>query len=153
MLRAAANDFEKPYLDSSIFFAIIKKETELCSSGLMRWQVAERILRYAERGQYQIHTSTITLAEVRRIRERSVELTQEELTTVARFFRHEYIRLAAVTREIAERAQFWARDTAFCLWTRYTWQPPFSCDATSYWCGTRDSRQSFGAGLLKASEW
>ena len=105
-MRAAANDFEKPYLDSSIFFAIIKKETELCSSGLMRWQVAERILRYAERGQYQIHTSTITLAEVRRIRERSVELTQEELTTVARFFRHEYIRLAAVTREIAERAQF-----------------------------------------------
>ena len=105
MSYAAANDFQKPYLDSSIFFAIIKKETVPCLSGLARWEVAERILRDAERGRYQIYTSTITLAEVRRIRERSVELTQDELTTVARFFRHEYIRLAAVTREIAERAQ------------------------------------------------
>ena len=105
MLYAAANDFSKPYLDSSVFFAVIKKESELCSSGLMRWQVAEHILRGAEQGRYQIYTSTITLAEVRRIRGKGVQLTQDELTTVARFFRHGYITLAAVTREIAERAQ------------------------------------------------
>lgn len=105
MSYAEVRSFRKPYADSSIFFAIIKKETELCSSGLMRWQVAERILRDAEQGQYQIYTSTITLAEVRRIRERNVQLTQDELITVAHFFRHEYLRVSAVTREIAELAQ------------------------------------------------
>ena len=106
MSYAEVSSFRKPYADSSIFFAIIKKETERCSSGLMRWQVAGRILRDAEQGQYQIYTSTITLAEVRRIRERNIELTQTELNIVSGFFRNKYLSVAAVTREIAESAQF-----------------------------------------------
>ena len=106
MSFAEISGFQKPYADSSVFFAAIKKEAIPCSNGLMRWQIAEDILREAEQGQYQLYTSTITLAEVRRIRERNIELTQTELNIVSGFFRNEYLSVAAVTREIAESAQF-----------------------------------------------
>ena len=105
MSYAGISGFQKPYADSSVFFAVIKKEAIPCSNGLLRWEVAEHILRESEQGQYQLYTSTITLAEVRRIRERNVELTETELNTVSRFFRNEYLRVSAVTREIAEKAQ------------------------------------------------
>ena len=106
MSYAASRDFRKPYVDSSVFFAIIKREAIPCSSGLMRWEVAERILSDAEQGQYRLYTSAITLAEVRRIKGRNIALTLYELEIVSKFFRNEYIRVAAVTREIAEKAQF-----------------------------------------------
>ena len=105
MSYAGISGFQKPYIDSSVFLAVIKKEAILCSNGLMRWQAAEHILREAERGRYQLYTSTITLAEVRRIRGRNIELTQTEFDTVSGFFRNEYLRVSAVTREIAEKAQ------------------------------------------------
>ena len=71
----------------------------------MRWQIAERIMKDAERGDYHLYTSTITLAEVRRIREKEVQLSQNEIEIVQAFFESEYIRLIEVSREIGEKAQ------------------------------------------------
>ena len=100
-----ASQFQRPYVDSSFFFAIIKKEETPCPSGLARWQVAERIVKDAERGDYHIYTSTITLAEVRRIRGKQEQLTQNEIQTVQAFFENDFIRLIEVSREIGEKAQ------------------------------------------------
>ena len=99
------NQFHKPYVDSSFFFAVIKKEENLCPGGLMRWQVAERIVKEAERGEYYLYTSTITLAEVRRIRLKDEQLSQNEMAVVQDFFQHEYIRLIEVSRDVGEKAQ------------------------------------------------
>ena len=62
----------------------------------MRWEVAERIVKDAERGDYYLYTSTITLAEVRRIREKREQLSQNEIAIVQAFFENEYIRLGCV---------------------------------------------------------
>jgi predicted nucleic acid-binding protein len=97
----------KPYLDSSVFFAHIKKESVATSDGRQRWELTERIFADAEAGKYKIHTSTATLAEVRRIKNKSDELTSNELTIVRRFFEHEYILLIEVSREIGEKAQLY----------------------------------------------
>ena len=100
-----ANQFQRPYVDSSFFFAIIKKEETPCPGGLVRWQVAERIVKDAERGDYQLYTSTITLAEVRRIREKQEQLSQNEIEAVQAFFENDFIRLIEVSRDIGEKAQ------------------------------------------------
>ena len=71
----------------------------------MRWEVAERIVKDAERGDYYLYTSTITLAEVRRIREKREQLSQNEIAIVQVFFENEYIRLVEVSREVGEKAQ------------------------------------------------
>jgi hypothetical protein len=100
-----ANPFSKPYLDSSVFFALVKKEQIICPGGLTRWEIAKHIFEDAEAGKYTIFTSTVTIAEVRRIRERTEQLDQTELQTIQDFFQHEFIQPIDVTREIAEKAQ------------------------------------------------
>ena len=97
--------FVKPYMDSSVFFAHIKREEILCPGGLMRWEITELILKGAEAGKYPIYTSTATIAEVRRIRRRTEQLDTAELRQVQEFFQHDYIHTIDVTREIAEKAQ------------------------------------------------
>ena len=100
-----ANQFQRPYADSSFFFAIIKKEEIPCPGGLTRWQVAKRIVGDAEHGDYHLYTSTVTLAEVRRIREKREQFSQNEIETVRAFFENDFIRLIEVSREIGEKAQ------------------------------------------------
>ncbi len=97
--------FIKPYLDSSVFFAHIKREEIVCPGGLKRWEITQHILNGAEASQYQIYTSTATIAEVRRIRTRVEQLDQAELQQIQEFFQHQYIYTIDVTREIAEKAQ------------------------------------------------
>ncbi len=130
-----AKQFQKPYVDSSFFFAIIKKEEIQCPGGLMRWEIAERIVTDAERGDYYLHTSTITLAEVRRIREKREQLSQNEVATVQAFFQNEYIRLIEVSREVGEKAQILGAEyginsmDAIHLGTAILW----SCDVLLVW--------------------
>ena len=100
-----ADFFQKPYLDSSVFFGLIKKEAILCPGGLFRWQIAERIFEDAASGKYVIFTSTATIAEVRRIRRQDHPLDPAELQLVQEFFQHQYIQTIDVNREIAEKAQ------------------------------------------------
>ncbi len=100
-----AESFSKPYLDSSVFFAHVKKETIECPDGLKRWEVAYGILKDAQSGLYKVFTSTVTLAEVRRIKIKNEELNESELEAVRNLFAHEFISLVEVNREIAEKAQ------------------------------------------------
>lgn len=100
-----ADLFSKPYLDSSVFFAHIKQEAIICPGGLMRWEIAKHIFEDAESGKYTIFTSTATIAEVRRIKERMEPLDLAELQQIQEFFQRQFIQPIDVTREIAEKAQ------------------------------------------------
>ena len=97
--------FRQPYLDSSVFFALIKQEQIPCPGGLTRWEIAQRIFQDAEAGQYRIYTSTATIAEVRRIRNQNEPLSHSELRQIQEFFQRSYILTIDVTREVAEKAQ------------------------------------------------
>ena len=55
---------EKPYLDASVFMAHIKEEDTPCR-GRTRIEITRALLSDAERGRYKIHTSFLTIAEVR----------------------------------------------------------------------------------------
>lgn len=97
--------FARPCLDSSVFFALVKQEQITGPGGLTRWEIARRIFEDAESGKYTIFTSTITIAEVRRIRERTKPLDRKEIQQVQRFLQRSFIQTIDVTREIAEMAQ------------------------------------------------
>ena len=84
-----ADPFTKPYLDSSVFFALVKQEQIICPGGLTRWEVARHIFEDAQSGKYTLYTSTATIAEVK----------------IRDFFEHQFIQPIDVTREIAEKAQ------------------------------------------------
>lgn len=101
----ASNLFRRPYLDSSVFFALIKQEQIPVPGGLTRWEIAQRIFRDAAAGQYSLHTSVATIAEVRWIRNQNEPLTRTELEQVRAFFESSFIQTSDVTREIAEQAQ------------------------------------------------
>ena len=127
--------FRKLYADSSVFLAVIKKEAVPCSNGMMRWEVAANIMQDAEHGRIQLWTSTITIAEVRRIRGIDTELAQSELEVVSGFFRNPYINMASVTRAIAEHAQIlgaqydsWPMDAIHLATAVY-----LQCDALIAW--------------------
>ena len=100
-----ADPFTKPYLDSSVFFALVKQEQITCPGGLTRWEVAKHIFEDAQSGKYMLYTSTATIAEVRRIRERTEPLDRAELQQIRDFFEHQFVQPIDVTREIAEKAQ------------------------------------------------
>ena len=100
-----AEPFAMPYLDSSVFFALVKREQIVCPSGLSRWETAKHIFDDAESGKYKIFTSTATIVEVRRIHQRTETLDQAELRQIQEFFQHQFILTIDVTREIAEKAQ------------------------------------------------
>ena len=57
-----ADTFTKPYLDSSVFFALVKQEQIICPGGLTRWEVAKHIFEDAQSGKYTLYTSTATIA-------------------------------------------------------------------------------------------
>ena len=100
---------ENPYLDSSVFLAHIKEEATKCIGGSTRFQITTNIFEDARKKKYQLYTSTVTLAEVRRLKDSRKELTDDEIEKVNRHFQdfteHEWLFLIEVNREIGERAQ------------------------------------------------
>lgn len=108
-LVEAAFALTKPYLDSSVFLAHVKKEKTLCPDGRSRYEITQRIFGDARDGRFKIYTSAITLAEVRRLKQTPAPLTEEERKTVNELFRefmeHEWLYLIEVNREVAEKAQ------------------------------------------------
>ena len=71
----------------------------------MKWEITQHILNDAEAGHYDIYTSTVTIAEVRRLQSRADPLDEAELRQIQEFFQHQFIHTIDVTREIAEKAQ------------------------------------------------
>lgn len=105
MADTSSATFKRPYADSSMFFAHVKKETQIGAGGLQRWEITQRVFERAEAGDYPIITSAATLAEVRRLQPKTEQLRPDELEQVRRFFEHQWIQLVDVTREIGELAQ------------------------------------------------
>jgi len=98
-----------PYLDASVLLAHIKVEQILTGRGRTRAEITTALFEGAEQGRYKIITSTLTIAEVRRLRESGKELSPDELPAInalfKRFMEHEWIILVEVSRAVAEKAQ------------------------------------------------
>lgn len=97
--------YQRPYLESSVFIALIKGEV---IDGVDRGEIAQNILDDAAGGRWPVFTSTFTLAEVIKDRNRPM-LTLTEEQRIDDFFKHEYIKLVTLDREIAELARKVAR--------------------------------------------
>ncbi|MGI8552564.1 MAG: type II toxin-antitoxin system VapC family toxin [Dehalococcoidia bacterium] len=94
------DQYENPYLDSSLFIAWIKDEV---IEGVDRGAIVRHILMLAERHVFKINTSAITLAEVHKKR-RSASLGQGEDEQVLAYFEHDFINIIDVDRGIGEEA-------------------------------------------------
>lgn len=77
-----ADQYTSPYLDSSVFIGWLKGEIR---NGFDRKKIAEHILTRAERGDFLIHISALTLAEVHKKRG-SEQLTENEDEEILAFF-------------------------------------------------------------------
>lgn len=97
--------YKRPYLETSTFIALIKGET---ADGVDRAEVIRKIFENASNGRWSVFTSVFTIAEVLRDRNRPI-LTEEEEQRIDDFFKHDYIKLLAVDRGLAEHARKLAR--------------------------------------------
>lgn len=104
--------YKQPYLESSVFIALIKNEVV---DGVDRAGIAQHILDDASPGRWPIFTSAFTLAEVIKDRRRPI-LTAEEEQRIGDYFKHDYIKLVILDREVWESARRLARN--------YSLKPP-----------------------------
>jgi predicted nucleic acid-binding protein len=100
--------YQRPYLESSVFIALIKGEV---INTIDRGEIAQHILDGASADRWPIFTSTFTLAEVIKARNKPL-LTPAEEKKIDDFFKHEYIKLVILDREVAELARKLARSHA-----------------------------------------
>ena len=103
-----ADQYKKPYLDSSVFIAWIKGEVE---KGVKRKEIVEHILFLAEKGIYIVVTSALTLAEVHK-RKGASKLAEKEDERILSYFEHEFIQIVDVDRETGEMANKLCREHA-----------------------------------------
>ncbi len=101
-----ADQYKKPYLDSTVFIGWIKGEVV---KGVNRKEIAEHILDLAEKGTFQVVTSSLTLAEVHKRRGGS-KLTDKEDEKILSYFEHEFIQIVDVDRQIGEMANQLCRE-------------------------------------------
>ena len=99
-MRAASG--LRRYWDSCNFISLIAEDEA------DRAEICQHILEDAEAGRLVIITSTLTIAEVIRMRGKPM-LTEDEETTIGKFFLHSYILMYDVTRVVAENARQLAR--------------------------------------------
>jgi len=108
MIAPSLPPLERPYLDASVFMAHIKEEQTACR-GTTRLDITTNLFKGAQDGKYKLHTSFLTLAEVRRLKPSNKELTPDELVKARglfqRFLEHRWIEPIEVDRKIAEKAQ------------------------------------------------
>ena len=101
--------FRNVYLDSSAFLAYVKKEEKIAKCGLKRYEVVGNILEDTKNKKIKLFTSAITLAEVRRLKESTILMTNDELKEINKLFdeflEHDWINLIEINRDIAENAQ------------------------------------------------
>ncbi len=99
-MRAASG--LRRYWDSCNFISLIAEDEA------DRAEICQHILEDAEAGRLVIITSTLTIAEVIRMRGKPM-LTEDEETTIGNFFLHSYILMYDVTRVVAENTRQLAR--------------------------------------------
>jgi len=117
-----AEQYQKPYLDSSVFIAwikgeIITTEEEEKEGGktirivktVNRKMIVDHLLKQAQNGDFKIHISSFTLAEVHKKRNHE-KLTNDEDEKILAFFENDFIVLIDVDRTNGEEANRICRD-------------------------------------------
>lgn len=94
--------YVRPYLDSSVFLGWVKNPPEIVN-GVNRQDVGRHVMSLAEKGKYEIYTSTFTLAEVHKLRAGPVT-DSEQNDLLLKYFEHPFIQLIEVDRLIGEHA-------------------------------------------------
>ena len=95
--------YRKPYIDSSVFIEYIKGESEPLLLAM------DSILKAAENGDFKIHISPWTIAEVHK-RRGGGRLTDQQSVDLLPRFREDYMELIEIDRGIGERAHELCRD-------------------------------------------
>jgi predicted nucleic acid-binding protein len=98
--------YRNPYLDSSVFLAWVKGEQV---EGIDRRAIADDILKAGRDGRLQVYTSTLTIAEVHKLRKGPV-LPSEGADSLLSFFQSDFIRWVDVERRVAELAHRLCRE-------------------------------------------
>ncbi|MFZ5451416.1 MAG: type II toxin-antitoxin system VapC family toxin [Thermodesulfobacteriota bacterium] len=97
-----ADQYQNPYLDSSVFIAWIKGEVV---NGVDRKDIADHILGIAQKGSFKINISAFTLAEVHKKKgAESPKLEPDEDELILAYFEHDFFNIIDVTRDIGEHA-------------------------------------------------
>jgi predicted nucleic acid-binding protein len=104
-----AEQYKKPYLESSVFIAWIKGEsipqTDAAGKEIgceNRAEIAKHILSLAEAGQFHVYTSSITITEVHK-GNNGKPASHSDSSTID-FFRSGFFKVIDVDRTIAESA-------------------------------------------------
>lgn len=97
-----ADQYQKPYLDSSVFISWLKGEVEQ-STGIERGKITSHIMNLAAKGEYLVYTSAWTLAEVHKLKG-GIALPDDQDERILSFFEHDFIRLIVVDRGVGEDA-------------------------------------------------
>lgn len=101
--------YSKPYIESSVFIAFIKGEkTQGPTHDMDAQAIFASIIKRAEKGEFSLHTSSLTIAEVHK-RKGCTELIESESSDLTPYFREEFITLVEVDREIGETANHLCR--------------------------------------------
>ncbi len=98
--------YTNPYVDSSVFIGWIHEEV---IGGVDRKRIAEHIITRAEKGDFQIFISALTLAEVHKKRGHE-RLTESEDEEILDFFENDFIEVIDVDRELGEQANRFCRE-------------------------------------------
>lgn len=99
-MSAVAEHYRRPYLDSNVFLGWLKGEVV---QGVDRKQIADHLIRQAQQGVYPLITSTLTLAEVHKLRSGPV-LPGDLDEQILAFFESDFIVFVDVDRLIGEAA-------------------------------------------------
>ncbi|MEO8380411.1 MAG: type II toxin-antitoxin system VapC family toxin [Acidobacteriota bacterium] len=98
-----ADEYLKPYLDSSVFIAWLRGEPG-------RHHIAAHILEDAQKGTHPIIISALTFAEVHKVKgDGKPHLTPAENEKVLDYFEHDFFRVVDVDRVIGEEANRFCR--------------------------------------------
>ncbi len=125
-----AEQYQKPYLDSSVFIGTIRhevierKETvfrpdvnkkgqpiqrqETIIHRVESGKIGAHILTLAQEGTFLVYTSSLTLAEVHKQRHQD-QLSNEQDENILAFFEHDWIKLIDIDRRIGEQANEFCR--------------------------------------------
>lgn len=96
------DQYIKPYLDSSVFLGWVKNPPEIIDN-VNRQEVGRYILKLAEQGKFKIYTSTLTIAEVYKLRGGPIT-PEKENGKILKYFESHFIEIIPVDRLIAEHA-------------------------------------------------
>lgn len=93
-------EYKKPYLDSSVFIGWVKAEVV---EGIERGRIAECILSSAEKGDFFVYTSALTLAEVHKMKHGSA-LTDDNDKRILDYLERNSVKLIDIDRRVGEKA-------------------------------------------------